>query len=94
MSKLVCVKCNQFFHPLKNGVTVEEGRPASSADKRGEGNWLPYKLWQADLVECRGCGTQVITGFGFQPISEHYMSGYNDAKRQRLPLAAFIKDCP
>lgn len=90
---IVCTKCNQFFHPKKNGVLVEEGMPRDTDQKRGEGHWLPYKLWQADLLECKGCGTEIIAGFGYVPLSEHYMPDYNRVKERLGPVRSFVKDC-
>lgn len=90
---IVCTKCNQFFHPKKNGVLVEEGMPINNEQKRGEGNWLPYKLWMADLLECKGCGDTIIAGFSYEPVSEHYMSNYNHQKERYGPVVSFVKDC-
>jgi hypothetical protein len=38
-----------------------------------DGEEKPYKIWMADLLECPGCGNEIVTGFGKQPVSEHYM---------------------
>lgn len=45
----------------------------------------PYKLWSADLVQCPGCGTKVITGFS-RTFVEHWQPGFNqyfDRAKQR-----------
>lgn len=89
--KPACVKCGLFFQPKKNGVTLEEGRPVGRADAI-EVEWLPYKLWRADLLECTGCGVQIITGYAYLPMSEHYKPDYNQWK-ERFPPIVFIKDC-
>jgi len=61
-----CVSCKTYFRPRKNGIyvseTMEDGRP--------------YKVWQADLLECPDCGTQVIMGYGLHAISEHFMADF------------------
>lgn len=88
--KPACVKCGLFFQPKKNGVVLEEGRPVDHPS--GQQEWLPYKLWHADLLECTGCGTQIIVGYGFEPLSEHYKPGYAQWK-ERFPPIVFIKDC-
>jgi hypothetical protein len=32
-----------------------------------------YKVWDADLLECTGCGHQFVGGFGVEPIrQDHY----------------------
>lgn len=90
MPMMVCVKCQLFFHPKKNGVTVEEGMPLSS--RKGGDQWVPYKLWHADILECRGCGTEVIAGFASRPIAEHYQEEYKSIKAQLCPVV-FVKDC-
>jgi hypothetical protein len=94
MPMIVCMKCQLFFHPKKNGVMVEEGMPVTTAyatlEERTE--WKPYKLWHADLLECRGCGDQIVAGFARQPYSEHYHPDYNEIKANDPPIV-FVKDC-
>jgi hypothetical protein len=34
--------------------------------------WRPYRVWSADVLQCRGCGAEILAGFGARPISEHY----------------------
>jgi len=89
--KPICVTCGLFFTIVRNGVTVEEGMPASKDDKPGLGNWLPYKLYLADHWRCRGCGAELCLASS-RPFSEHYMPEYVAAKKVQLPLV-FIKDC-
>jgi hypothetical protein len=38
----------------------------------------PYKVWKADLLECPDCGHQLITGYGNNPVSEHYQPDFAD----------------
>jgi hypothetical protein len=57
----------------QNGVTVEE----LLEDGR------PYKLWDADLIECVECGVEIIAGFARIPLAEHYQADYA-AQRDRL----------
>jgi hypothetical protein len=60
----------------QNGVTVEEllddGRP--------------YKLWDADLLECVECGIEIIGGFGLEPLAEHWQPDYELKRLQLAPL--------
>jgi hypothetical protein len=58
---------------LRNGVTVEEVLEDQA----------PYKLWDADHWVCPECGIGVITGFGREPLAEHWQPTY-DAQRTRL----------
>lgn len=88
---LVCVKCGKFLHPKKNGVVVEEGMPNGEKNLNANG-WGSYKLWMADLLECRECGVEIISGFGFHPFAEHYQDDYN-AMREKYPPRVFVEDC-
>jgi len=69
MSNVLC-GCETFMKVTKNGVTVEEL----------DGNREPYKLWRADLYTCPDCQAQVITGFGSNPIAEHFQPSYKKLK--------------
>ena len=93
---IVCVKCGKFFHPKKNGVYVEEGMPAGNGErwweKDADEDWKPYKLWRADLIECRNCGAEVIAGFARAPVREHFMPDYAAYKAQ-VDVRVFVKDC-
>jgi hypothetical protein len=84
-----CVKCRRFFHVRKNSVDVMEGMPTSNAHTE----WTDYKLWEADLWECEGCGAQIIVGYGQVPIAEHYQSDFARLKALYPPLCR-IDDCP
>lgn len=83
---LVCLKCRLFYRIKKNGVVIEEGMPDGSGDS------APYKLWMADLYECTGCGSQLVTGFGQVPLAEHYQDRYARVREHNPPLA-HIADC-
>lgn len=65
--------CGRFMQVKKNGVTVEELLEDGS----------PYKLWDADLLECTECGVEMISGFGRNPLAEHWQPDYA-AQRERL----------
>lgn len=60
--KPICAKCQMFFYPKKTGTAFVENMAGRK----------PYKLWMGDLWECRGCGSQVISGVGQRPIAEHF----------------------
>lgn len=98
MPRMVCMKCNLFFHSKKNGVTVEEGMPRGLpfdpvTGEKVDVEWVPYKLWRADLWECRGCGTLVTAGFADGPFAEHYQPDYEKLKETYGPIVSFVKDC-
>ena len=82
---IACPACRKFYHPVKNGVAIEEGMPLGEHD--GRDGWGPYRLWMADLLECRGCGTRVLyTTPNQQPIIEHYERGYAKAVALYAPM--------
>lgn len=60
--KPVCVRCQVEFKVFENGITVAE----LFRDKQ------VYRLWQADIWKCAGCGAEVVFGFGNEPRVEHY----------------------
>lgn len=72
----------------KSGFYFIEGMPGPTLNEAGErvppakpGNeeperWEPYKLWTGDLWECQGCGARILSGFGREPIAEHYQPDF------------------
>jgi hypothetical protein len=66
MPKLICVSCSKEMKPDRNGVYYLE-----------YANFGPYKLWHSDMWGCPKCGHQVLSGFGYNPISEHYQDRFN-----------------
>jgi len=81
MPKPACPKCQCFYRPKTNGFSFIEGMPLNNAarGKRDPDNWKPYKLWNGDLWECPDCGSQVIVGCGYEPVSEHYKPEFTQA---------------
>jgi hypothetical protein len=82
MPKPVCVKCQRFFRPAKNGVVVNEQMPVATAAEPGTIDptaWQPYKIWMADLMECQGCGHQIIYGYGAHPVAENHEDRFAEA---------------
>lgn len=84
---LVCVKCMKFFRVKKQGVAIEEGMPLND-----QLEWGSYKLWMADLHECPGCGAQIMAGFGWHPVAEHFQEGYQQTKDNLQPIGR-VDDC-
>jgi hypothetical protein len=77
MPKPVCVQCQTFYRPDKNGVWILEQKPIKPGAKPGllePELWIPYKAWQADRWKCNGCGHQLITGFGLNPMWQDFHS--------------------
>jgi hypothetical protein len=61
----VCKKCQCEMHPETNGVGLLDFA-----------SFGPYKLWDADLWKCPGCGIEIVGGFGHGPIAEHYEASF------------------
>lgn len=79
MPKPICVPCQRFYRPAKNGFTFIEGMPTINHAKPGTAQpeaWKPYKLWVGDLWECEGCKTQIVVGVPSQPIAEHFQEHF------------------
>src|SRR5262245_12214158 len=74
-SNLLC-GCGRFMRPKQNSITVEE------LFEDGTG----YKLWDADLWACPECGAELITGFGAQPLAEHWYANYAELRERYGPL--------
>lgn len=92
--KPICVKCQRFYRPKKNGIAFVEGMPLERDARPGiedDHLWAPYKLWSGDLWFCPGCGHELISGVGGQ-ISEHYMPDFLQ-QVERLGATLKINDC-
>lgn len=95
---MICVPCQKFYRPKKNGVFVEELMPSPTSEGfpyavvDGKSFWVSYKLWTADLLECPGCYHQVIGGFPIAPIAEHFQPDYKEIRARYAPTF-FIPDC-
>lgn len=91
--KPICVPCQRFFRPKKNGVVFTESMPAVELAVPGTAapeHWKPYKVWQGDLWECQGCGTRIISGVGFESWAERHHSNFAD----NLARSEFtVNDC-
>jgi rubredoxin len=77
--KPICVKCQRFYRCKKTGLYFIEGMPDSNDTPPGtrfDSEWKPYKLWSGDLWQCQGCGHEVISGVGRNPVLEHYEPGF------------------
>lgn len=93
MPKPACVACQRFLRPLRNGVRVLETKPTVSGAKPGKSEdhlWDPYKLWQADLWHCEGCGVEIVTGWGQNPEMQDYR---DTASSMREAADHIVNDC-
>lgn len=68
MKRPICVKCQTGFRNIKSGIKVID---IFSCPPK------PYKIWLADLFECPICKTQIVSGFGQNPISQHYETDFD-----------------
>lgn len=94
--KPVCVPCQRFMRPDRNGVAFIEGMPrGGTRPKPGlaePGAWKPYKLWYGDRWKCPDCGATIIVGVPTSPVAEHYQPEFAEAvKRHDATLQ--INDC-
>ena len=60
-----CVACQTYLRPRKNEIYVLI-----------ENDDVAHAVWCADLWECPDCGTQVILGYGQQPVSKNYKDDF------------------
>lgn len=94
--KPVCVPCQRFFRPEKNGFPFIEGMPRGGVrvppGTQAPGDWKPYKLWMGDKWKCQGCGQEIVVGVIAGPISEHYKPDFaHDV--ERLGTTLQVNDC-
>lgn len=93
--KPICIPCQRFFRSKKTGFYFIEGMPVVDGALPGNSEpdkWKPYKMWCGDQWECEGCGTQILSGFGFKPIAEHFEENF--AKKVEDHDAKFqVNDC-
>jgi len=94
--KPVCVKCQRFFKPHKNGIFCLENMPVVNRAESGTAHpekWRPYKIWAADLWKCQGCGHEIIYGAGLSPVDEHYKPEFKEVLRTTKADQYPINDC-
>jgi hypothetical protein len=93
MPKPICVPCQRFYRPHKNGKAFIEAMPVRPGAVPGTSqpeSWKPYKLWMGDQWKCQGCGNEIIVGCGGRPIAEHYEPAFEE-KVKGVELQ--INDC-
>jgi hypothetical protein len=93
--KPICVPCERFYRPAKNGLYFLEGMPREGNPPPGKQFdllWANYKLWQGDKWKCPGCGHEIVVGVGREPIAEHYQPGFRHQVETYKP-AFRVNDC-
>lgn len=83
--KPICVPCQRFFRPVRNGFAFIESRPVENPAPPGTAapeSWTPYKLWLGDKWRCRGCGAEIVVGTGVNPISQDFHKDFGDKLAQ------------
>lgn len=77
--KPICVPCQRFYRPFRNGVRFVEGMPVADRAISGTTHpeqWKPYKLWLGDHWRCDGCGNTIIVGVAREPLAEHFQPNF------------------
>ena len=78
LSNYVCEPCGVFMRIETNSVTVEELMDDGA----------PYKLWDGDRYKCPSCGHQIVSGFGRNPLAEHFQMDYAMRRAQLAPIVS------
>ena len=94
--KPICVQCQRFYRPKKNGMYFIEGMPIHNGALAGKAepeNWKPYKLWCGDKWECPDCRAEIIVGCGIQPIAEHYQPDFTGVVAKFGAGQFIVNDC-
>lgn len=97
MVKPVCVPCQRFFRPKRNGQALLEGMPhgpgSGEPGTSSPESWLPYKLWIGDLWECPGCGAQIVVGIIGDRLAEHYETDFKKYLEMYASTLVKVNDC-
>jgi len=99
MLKPICVSCQRFYRPERNGVRFIESMPKPGVVRAAPGTsapeqWQPYKLWVADLWKCHGCGHELIMGASRVPMVEHYQPDFKaHCEAERHLIRCTVNDC-
>ena len=94
--KPICVPCQRFYRPIKNGFFFIEGMPTGNGTLPGKAEpdkWSPYKLWCGDKWQCPDCRNEIISGVGLEPISEHYLPDFSEMVEITGADQLQINDC-
>lgn len=76
MIRPVCVQCHIEFRAKKNGVSILiMTSPAT-----------PYQLFMGDLWQCPICGTEIVSGFGLEPLAESWQDTFGKTVQSYSPV--------
>jgi hypothetical protein len=97
MLKPVCVACQRFYRPERNGTAFLEMMPRDGDERARPGKaeperWTPYELWLGDLWKCAGCGHEIIVGTGWRPVARHYEPDF-ETKVAAYGAPLRVNDC-
>jgi hypothetical protein len=94
--KPICVPCHRFFRMKKQGFYFTESMPTVNQAKPGLDEvekWTPYKIWAGDLWGCEGCGAEILSGFGREPVAEHYQERFKTVRHSLAADQFSVNDC-
>ena len=85
--KPICLNCGLFYRAHRNGAYFTESM------KDGKGGWKPYKIWAGDIWKCKGCGSEIISGFGRNPIRIQHEDDFEEIRQRIGANRININDC-
>lgn len=98
--KPVCVPCERFMRPLRNGFYFIEGKPYGDPNTPWDGSagkhsvgWTPYKVWLGDLWGCPDCDAQIVVGVARTRLTEHYEPDFANVIARTGAAQLLVKDC-
>jgi hypothetical protein len=92
----ICVSCQRFFKPIKNGFDFIEAMPLCDDAQPGNvepDKWTPYKLWSGDKWRCPSCNVEIVVGVGQRPIAEHYQHNFEQWVESLGAVFFQVNDC-
>lgn len=99
--KPVCIPCQRFFRCIKTGFYFTEGMPKGRDPEQGPvppGTshpelWEPYKVWSGDKYRCEGCGAEIVSGFGRNPIRVQHEEDFAEVAKTIGADKYQVNDC-
>ncbi len=91
--KPICVPCQRFFQPERNGVNVLEQIPEPAPGDGGGVMFSPYKLWMGDLWKCPSCEETIVVGVGVKPLAEHFQEKFPKELEYAKSDLVTVNDC-
>ncbi len=96
--KPICVPCQRFFRPVKNGFYFLEMAPKPGVSRPRPGTeapeeWQPYKVWASDKWRCEGCGAEIVSGTGRSPIRVQHEPDFAEVAEALGAAQLQVNDC-